>query len=179
VTRERPLRVTVTGSESTGKTWLARQLAQRFAAPWVPEFSREYAVHKGAPLDASDVEPIARGQLRAEEDVLPRARGLAILDTDLVSTVVYAEHYYGVCPVWIEQTARERLADLYLLCDIDVPWVADRVRDRPGARREIQAAFAEHLARYGATSVVVRGTWEEREAKAVAVVEALTSRMSR
>ena len=176
MTRERLRRVTVTGSESTGKTWLARQLAHRFTAPWVPEFSREYAVHKGAPLDASDVEPIARGQLRAENDVLRRARGVAILDTDLVSTVVYAEHYYGSCPVWIEQRARERLADLYLLCDIDVPWVADRVRDRPGAREEIHAAFAERLARYGAKSVVVRGNWEEREAKAVGLVEALLQR---
>ena len=173
---ERLRRVTVTGSESTGKTWLARQLAQRFTAPWVAEFSREYAVHKGAPLDATDVEPIARGQLRAENDVLPRARGLAILDTDLISTVVYAEHYYGRCPVWIEQAARERLADLYLLCDIDVPWVADRVRDRPDAREEIQAAFVDRLARYGATSVVVRGNWEQREAKAVALVEALLQR---
>lgn len=166
-------RVTATGSESTGKTWLAQRLARRFATVWVPEFSREYLMHKAAPLDASDVEPIARGQMNLEEEILRRARELAILDADLVSTVVYAKHYYGSCPAWVEHSARKRLADLYLLCDIDVPWVADAARDRPDARHEIHAAFVEHLKRYGAKYTLVRGSWEERETAAVSAVEAL------
>ncbi len=171
MSRERVRRVTVTGSESTGKTWLAERLALHFATVWSPEFSRDYALRKGAPLDATDVEAIARGQMRGEDDALRRAQGLAILDTDLVSTVVYAEHYYGRCPPWIEEAARERLAELYLLCDIDVPWVADPARDRPHARREIQSAFTARLEQYRAQYVVVRGIWEEREAAAIAAIE--------
>jgi NadR type nicotinamide-nucleotide adenylyltransferase len=171
VSRERVRRITVTGSESTGKTWLAERLARRFHTAWSPEFSREYALHKAAPLDAADVEPIARGQMRAEDDVLRRARELAILDTDLVSTVVYAKHYYGECPPWVENAARERLADLYLLCDIDVPWKPDAVRDRPHHRRELHAAFVTQLERYAAAYVIVRGTWEEREAAAVRALD--------
>jgi NadR type nicotinamide-nucleotide adenylyltransferase len=170
VSQERLRRVTVTGSESTGKTWLAERLALHFGTVWSREFSREYALHKAVPLDASDVEPIARGQIRGEDDVLRGARGLAILDTDLVSTVVYAEHYYGRCPPWIEEAARERLAELYLLCDIDVPWMPDPARDRPHARREMHAAFTAQLERYHASYVVVRGTWEEREATAAAAI---------
>jgi NadR type nicotinamide-nucleotide adenylyltransferase len=173
LSREGVRRVTVTGSESTGKTWLTQRLARRFETVWVPEFAREYLVHKAAPLDASDVEPIARGQMHSEDAVLRRARDLVILDTDLVSTVVYAKHYYGTCPAWVEHAARKRLADLYLLCDIDQPWVADAARDRPGARREIHAAFAEHLERYGAHYALVRGPWEQREAAAVTAIEAL------
>lgn len=168
-------RVTVTGSESTGKTWLAECLARHFDTVWSREFSREYAIQKAAPLDATDVEPIARGQIRAEDEALRRAHGLAILDTDLVSTVVYAEHYYGRCPAWVEKSARRRLADLYLLCDIDVPWVSDPARDRPHARREIHDAFAARLESFGARHAAVRGTWEEREATAVATVEMLLS----
>ncbi len=167
----RARRVTVTGSESTGKTWLAERLAARFGTIWSREFSREYALNKGAPLDASDVEPIARGQIRGEDEMLHRARGLAILDTDLVSTVVYAGHYYGQCPPWIDAAAQSRLAELYLLCDIDVPWVGDPARDRPHARREIHTAFTEQLERYGAQYVAIRGMWEEREAAAVAAIE--------
>ena len=169
-------RVTVTGSESTGKTSLARGLAQRFRTLWVPEYSREYAMRKAAALDASDVEPIARGQIRLEDEVLARASGVVILDTDLVSTVVYAEHYYGSCPPWVDTAARERLADLYLLCDIDAAWVADAVRDRPHARAEIHAAFTAQLERYGAPCVIIRGDWPTREASAVAAVEELLSR---
>lgn len=166
-------RVTVTGSESTGKTSLAERLARHFDTLWAPEFSREYALQKKAPLDASDVEPIARGQMRAEDDVLRRVRTLAILDTDLLSTVVYANHYYGACPDWVEYAAQGRLADLYLLCDIDVPWVPDPARDRPHARSELHAAFAARLQRYGARCTLVRGDWPERDAIAIAAVEAL------
>jgi NadR type nicotinamide-nucleotide adenylyltransferase len=175
---ERVRRVTVTGSESTGKTWLAHQLARHFEAIYVAEFAREYVLYKAAPLDASDVEPIARGQLRSEEEALRRAGELIILDTDLVSTVVYAKHYYGTCPAWVERSARERLADLYLLCDVDMPWVPDAARDRPGARREIHAAFADHLERYGAHSMLIRGPWEEREAGAINAIESLLASAS-
>ena len=63
-------------------------------------------------------------------------------DQDLLSTVVYARHYYGDCPPWIERLAVERLGDLYLLCPPDVPWSADRRRDRPaiGARRSTRSS---------------------------------------
>ena len=173
MSRDRVGRVTITGAESTGKTWLAQRLARRFETAWAPEFAREYVVHKAAPLDASDVEPIARGQMHAEDSVLRRAHDLAILDTDLVSTVVYAKHYYGTCPSWVEHAARERLADLYLVCDIDVPWVPDRARDRAEIRHEIHASLIEHLDRYGARHTLVRGTWEQREAAAASAIESL------
>ena len=171
-------RVTVTGSESTGKTWLAERLADRFHTVWAPEFARQYALHKAAPLDASDVEPIARGQIETEDAAIARARNVVILDTDLVSTVVYATHYYDTCPRWVERAARTRLAELYLLCDIDVPWIADPARDRPNARREMHAAFASRLDEYAAHYVIVRGTWEERESSAVAAVETVLASAS-
>lgn len=178
MSRERVRRVTVTGSESTGKTSLAQRLALRFETVSVPEFSRDYALQKGAPLDVSDVEPIARGQMRSEDALRQRAGELIILDTDLVSTVVYAKHYYGTCPLWIEHSARKRLADLYLLCDIDVPWVADAARDRPAARHAIHAAFVEHLERYGVRYALVRGSRDEREASAVSATEVLLTSTS-
>jgi NadR type nicotinamide-nucleotide adenylyltransferase len=167
--------VTVTGSECTGKTTLARDLAAHFGTVWVPEFARDYVEARAAttslPLDARDVEPIARGQIAAEDRGIAAASRLVILDTDLVSTTVYARHYYGACPAWIEQAARDRRADLYLLCDIDVPWVADRVRDLPDMREHMHALFVEALEALGARYVTIRGSWDDRLAKAVAAVD--------
>ena len=169
--------VVVTGSESTGKTTLATDLARHFGGVFVPEFVRSYADEKiaatGLPLDVSDVEPIARAQIAMHDRVIAQARGLVVLDTDLVSTAVYARHYYGDCPPWIEQAARERRGDLYLLCDIDVPWVAGPHRDRPHAREEIQALFAVAVAALGVPVVAIRGSWEERFATAAGAVAAL------
>ncbi|HKO14897.1 MAG TPA: ATP-binding protein, partial [Gemmatimonadaceae bacterium] len=121
-----PLRVVLTGSESTGKTTLARALAGAYGIDWVPEFVRAYAGAKGAPLVLDDHGPIAHGQMALEDAHRARAieRGDAIVvqDTDLLSTVVYCEHYYGTCPAWVAAAARERRPDLYLLLEIDVPW---------------------------------------------------------
>ncbi|MGE5234143.1 MAG: AAA family ATPase [Acidobacteriota bacterium] len=169
----RLFRVVVTGSECTGKTTLAQALARRFTAPWVPEFSRRYAEERRGQLDVSDVEPIARGHLSAEDATALGAGSLLVLDTDLVSTVVYAGHYYGDCPGWIAAAAVERRGDLYLLAQPDVPWIADGIRDRPDHRFEIHQRFVVELERLGAEVVAVAGGWAEREAVAVAAVESL------
>jgi len=159
-------RVCLIGPECTGKTTLAEALAVHFNAPWVPEFAREYALRVGRSLTFDDVEPIARGQLAP-----PPHDGLLILDTDLISTVVYSRHYYGQCPSWIETEARARKADLYLLTDIDVPWVLDDVRDSVAARAALHGQFATALAEYGANFVSIRGDWETRFKAAMEAVK--------
>lgn len=173
----RPRVVVLTGAESTGKTTLAARLAVRYAVPWGAEFVRGYAEAKGAPLDASDVEPIARGQIALEDDVVAAgvaARSpLVVLDTDVLSTAVYARHYYGDCPPWIERAVRERRPALYLLCHPDVPWVPDPQRDGPLARAVIHELFVGELTDVGARVVDLRGGWEERERLAVSAVDAL------
>jgi NadR type nicotinamide-nucleotide adenylyltransferase len=169
-------RVVVTGSESTGKTTLAHDLGAHFGVPWVAEFARSYAdaqAFAGRTLDETDVEPIARGTMAAHDAALGAGAGLVVFDTDLVSTVVYARHYYASCPAWIELAARERLGDLYLLCDIDVPWIPDGIRDVPHQRAHMHALFAEELSALGARVVTIRGTWAERFQLAIHAVTAL------
>jgi nicotinamide riboside kinase len=171
------LRAVVTGGECTGKTTLAARLAARRGVLWVPEAARLVAEEKAGPLDGSDVSLIARRHV-AQSDAAAaessrRGLGLLVLDTDLLSTVAYARHYYGSCPPWVEVAARERLADLYLLHHPDVPWIPGPARDRPDRRDEIHALFEAVLAEFGAEVVDVRGSWDERERLAAAAVDAL------
>ena len=166
-------RICLTGPESTGKTELAQALARELGTVWVPEFAREYAEKHGNDLTANDVEPIARGQMAAEDRLLPSAGRLLILDTDLISTVVYARHYYGSCPAWIEAEARRRRADLYLLLDTDVPWKADKARDAGGDEREdLFDAFRAALDELETRWEIVSGTYDERLARARAILTA-------
>lgn len=161
-------RVCLIGAECTGKTTLASRLASHFGAPWVPEFAREYAMRVGRPLTFDDVEPIASGEIALLDAAT--TDGLLVLDTDLISTVVYSRHYYGQCPEWIEAEAQARKADLYLLMDIDVPWTSDDVRDTEAARAALHSQFATTLAAYGANFVTIHGDWETRFATAVNAV---------
>jgi NadR type nicotinamide-nucleotide adenylyltransferase len=163
---ESPRIVVVTGSESTGKTTLARELAEHFGVLWVPEQSRRYAESAGRILEARDVEAIARWQHDAEEagraEAARHGHRFLFLDTDLVSTVVYARHYYGECPPWIITAARTRLASDYLLCDVDVPWVSDSVRDRPFAREEIHDSFRLTFKTFGVHPHLIQGLGRAR-----------------
>jgi len=170
-------RIVLTGGECTGKTTLARTLAVRHDTTWSPEAAREAALAKAGPLGPEDVGPIARAHVAAADAALReatrRARPVFFLDQDLLSTVVYARHYYGSCPPWIERLAAERQGDLYLLCHPDLPWATDGVRDRPQAREEIHALFAAALADAGARVVDVTGQGAGREARAEAAVAEL------
>lgn len=167
------LRVVVTGSESTGKTTLAAWLAARYGAAWSPEFSRAYADAKGAPLTASDVDPIARGQVALEDEAVRAARRVAVHDTDLLSTAVYAAHYYGVRRAWIDEALRARRPDLYLLLGIDAPWTPGPHRDRGHLRAEMHALFLGAVRATGAAFVEIHGDWDERFRRAAEAVDAL------
>jgi NadR type nicotinamide-nucleotide adenylyltransferase len=164
-------RVCLIGPECTGKTTLAEELSVHFGAPWVPEFAREYAQRVARELTADDVEPIARGEL-ALIDAAPN-EGLVILDTDLISTVVYARHYYGHCPEWIEREAQIRKSDLYLLLNIDLPWVPDSLRDSATPRESLYDQFAQTLKNYEANVVPITG---ERFAAAIKQLSSLLDR---
>ena len=168
------IRVVVTGSECTGKTTLAKALAEHYGAPWVPEYARHIVLEKGAAPVYRDVAAIARGQIALEDSLAAGASNLLIQDTDLLSTVVYSRHYYGGCPGWLEDGLRDRAADLYLLADIDVSWVADgEQRDRGDRREEMQALFRRALIERGLRFVEIRGSCDNRSRIAVEAIDKL------
>lgn len=169
-------RVVLTGSESVGKTTLAAQLAAHYGARVVPEFVRGYAAKKGAPLDFTDHGPIAHGQMAFEDRFIAHGGRLLLHDTDLVSTVVYCYHYFGRCPDFIEEAAITRRPAMYLLLDIDVPWVADTVRDRGDRRSEVQQLFVDTLVRLHAPVTRIGGSWQQRLATAITTIDGLLAR---
>jgi NadR type nicotinamide-nucleotide adenylyltransferase len=169
----RHFRVCVTGPECTGKTTLAAQLASQYETVWVPEYSREYALAVGRPLTRDDVEPIGRGQIANEERLIASAKRMIVFDTDLISTIVYARYYYDHVPEWIASEARARRSGLYLLHDIDVPFVRDAARDDAEDREAHFELFKRTLEEHGAEVVLIRGGWEKRRERAVEAVETL------
>ena len=169
-------RVVVTGSECTGKTTLTQGLAEYFDCPYSPEGARLYVEQHKRPLTVADVDPIASLQMALEEAAVRKAHDLVIHDTDLVSTLVYARHYYETSPEWVVRTAADRAADLYLLCDIDLPWVSDGLQRENGSveqRREIHEKFVDAMVSAGLHWTLIRGSGEERLEQAVHRIEAL------
>jgi len=163
-------RVCLTGPECTGKTELAEELGRHFGVEVVPEFARAYALEHGHDLTYDDCERIARGELASVDAAAARA----ILDTDLISTVVYSRHYYGRCPEWLVDEARRRRADFYLLMDTDIEWRPDQARDAGGdAREDLFDAFRAAMDEFEVRFVIISGSGKERVARAVEAVEAM------
>src|SRR5262245_22101546 len=164
-------RVCVFGPESTGKTTLARRLAEHFGTAWVPEYARTLIEGQGGAIAYEDMERIARGQVASEEALARAARRVLITDTDILTTCVWSERLFGKVPAWVREQAEKRSYDLHILLDVDVPWVADMARYLPEDRAGFFAQCREALEKSGRPFVVLRGAWEQRFAGAVRAVE--------
>ena len=147
--------VAILGAESTGKTTLCRDLAAHFGSPWVPEYMRTYLQVKwdNEQLTCTwdDLLPIAQGQIDLENKLAKQAAQLPddnrylFCDTSLFELMVYSKWYYGDCPEALSQAALTHHYDLILLTEVDIPWVADDLRDSPHQREDISAYFASQL----------------------------------
>jgi nicotinamide riboside kinase len=175
-------RVVLAGAESTGKTTLARALAERFALPWVAEYGRDYTEMKyrdGMATDAwttAEFVHIAREQERREDAAARCDAPLVICDTDAFVTRLWYERYLGTFPAlaaWPLDRARERI---YLVPEPDVAFVQDRIRDGEEYRARMHDRTLEELRTGGRVVHVLAGSYDERTQTAFDVVQALLER---
>ncbi len=155
---DHPLKIVVTGPESTGKTEIARHLAGMFRTEYIPEYARSYIEGLDRPYTYGDVEHIARVQEDLLKEAVHRENSIIFLDTYLVITKIWFREVYRKIPGWIERELKESGIDLFLLCYYDIEWVEDPVRENPGSRRiYLYECYREEIELLGAPFEVIRG----------------------
>lgn len=172
------IKIALFGPESTGKTTLAKQLADYYETEWVPEFARDYLQEKWEENQhicvADDMLPIAYGQVALENKKLTSAKKYLFSDTNLMVTKVFSEMYYGFCDPLLNEAALEHDYDLFFLTDIDVPWEKDDIRDTPDGRESVFSVFKQTLIDTKKPFITLSGNKESRLAKATSIIDALS-----
>ena len=172
------IKVVLFGPESSGKTTLSRELSKYYNTLWVEEFARKYLQKKWDNekkiCELSDIIPIAEGQIKLENEFSIKSSNLLFCDTDILETKIYSETYFnGFCDPVLEKYAIENKYNLYILTEIDTPWIKDDLRDRPNNRKEMFLAFKESLIKYNRPYIQVSGDLKTRMKIAITEIDKL------
>jgi HTH-type transcriptional repressor of NAD biosynthesis genes len=149
------------GPESTGKSTMARHLAEIYHTAFVPEVAREMIVSND--FTTEDIIRIGIAQTARVADALKTANRVLFCDTDLITTQLYAEHYLHEVPTILFDLERKVRYDQYFLFDVDIPWQPDGLRDLGNRRQEMYERFRQELIKRSIDYRAVRGTFAERE----------------
>ncbi len=178
-------KIVVLGPESTGKSTLCAALAAHYQTIWTPEYARSFLSKNGTKYTYDDLLTIAKGQIQKEEEALaslnkntvdqptPKISNKLILDTDMYVMKVWCEYVFNNCHHYILEQINQRSYDLYLLCDIDLPWAADEMREYPdaGPRIELFTIYKELLINQNTPWGIVSGTGKERTENAIQLID--------
>ncbi|MGQ0603443.1 MAG: AAA family ATPase [Anaerolineales bacterium] len=163
-------KITFIGAESTGKTTLSLQIAAHLGATWIPEYGRLYYEMYRSVHEQHDMDLIFRGQMALEDWGMRRANRLLICDTDTLTSCVWNERYYQHYPEWMNREFEARKSHLHLLCNIDLPWIYDGVRDSGEQRQWFHRRFLEELHTRQLPYVLISGQGEARFDAALAAI---------
>lgn len=172
-------KIVILGPESTGKTTLCKQLADHYQTKWVPEYAREYLVQNGSDYSFDDLLTIAKGQINSEEiyikgmATVPDKSKFLFIDTDMHVMKVWCEFVYNKCHPFILEQIAERKYDLYLVCNTDLPWIRDELREYRDieTRQRLFKIYLNTMINQTVPWVEISGTDEERTQKAIQAID--------
>lgn len=180
-------KVVVIGPESTGKSTLCQRLAEHYNTLWVPEYAREYLEKNGTEYSYDDLFTIAKGQIELEEEICNQMSAIShqvpvhsqltphflFIDTDLYVIKVWSEFVFNRCHTWILNKIAEREYDLYLLCDVDLPWVEDVLREYPDQkiRKKLFSLYKDIMINQTTPWCIISGDYKERLEKSIHCID--------
>ncbi len=177
-------KIVIIGPESTGKSTLCSQLAEHYKTSWVSEYAREFLEKNGTDYSYEDLLVIAKGQIGLEEsfDKLRMTNNsqltthnsqLLFIDTNMYVMKVWCEFVFNKCHNWILNRIAERYYDCYLLCNVDLDWVADSLREYPDKkiREKLYYYYKDLMVNQAVPWTDIRGNYNERLEEAVSFID--------
>ena len=187
------IKVVVIGPESTGKSSLCEQLANHYKTEWVKEYAREYLLTNGTEYSYDNLIEIAKGQFALENAAIQLVENKAtntsasnssskiiLLDTNMYVLKVWCEFVFEKCHPWILNQIVENSYDLYLLCDVDLPWVKDELREYPDLeiREKLYHHYKDLLVNQSTPWVNISGNYQQRLENAINAIDSVCIKTS-
>src|SRR5690606_17031681 len=126
-------------------------------------------LQNGTDYSFDDLATIAHGQLQLEETYIEKAgkqnsSQLLFIDTDMYVMKVWCEFVFGRCHRFILDEIVQRPYDLYLLCNTDLPWVSDELREYPDlkTREALFRTYKDLLINQNTPWVEIKGLEDQR-----------------
>lgn len=170
---DRVKRIALLGGESSGKTTLARALADALHTLWVPEYGRELWEQVRRTLRPAELVQVGRTQVEWEHEHAQRAATQGarwlVCDTTPLTTLQYCLADHVDAPVELQDLA-SRHYDLQVLCEPDFDFVQDGCRRDDDWRRAQHDWTVAQLAVRGVAPLVVQGPVQRRLAQVLAAV---------
>ena len=164
------IRIALTGPESSGKTTLGQSLSEHFNVALVSEFARTYLEQTGGEYKQSDLDEIAKGQLKSISFTHDK---INFCDSDFSVIEIWSQYKYGKVSNVISEIVKKDLFDLHILCTPDIPWEEDALRENPDTRDELFELYIESLNRHNKNFIIVSGEHKSRIEKSLQSIDLL------
>lgn len=166
------IKVVIAGTESTGKSTLAAQLAKHYNCSIVTEAGRD-VIADSTDFKWHDLYTVAQQHANSIAQAVTGNSPLIIMDTDIHITMSYSRFMFGK-PLNVQPDIYElNRGVLYLYLNNDVPYMQDGTRLEESERNALDSSHRLVFAENNINLVEIKGNWNERFARATKAIDQL------
>ena len=168
------IKVTLLGTESTGKTLLTKKLSNYFNCSFVLETARDMIANSNN-FNFDDLNLVAEEHAKKIDKAILGDSPLVIIDTDIHITKSYSQFTFEKELEIDSEIYNSNIANIYLYLNNDVEYLQDGTRLSLAKRNLLDLSHRKILKDHNVNVIEIKGDWDERFEKSVKEINQLVA----